>query len=71
MSVRSDAASDPYFATELFSGFLQALDYCEPTPTFASYPALLDTIGEALRAMGHKLLIALEPLDERPERSAD
>lgn len=47
MPVRSDAAADPYFSTELFSGFLQALDYCEPTPTFASYPALLDTIGEA------------------------
>ncbi len=36
-----------------------------------SHATKLDTIGEALRAMGHKLLIALEPLDERLERSAD
>ena len=47
MPVRADAADDPFFSTQLFSGFLQAMDYCIPTKTFPAYPALLDTVGEA------------------------
>ena len=47
MPVRSDAADDPFFSTQLFNGFLQAMDYCIPTKTFPAYPALLDTVGEA------------------------
>ena len=47
MPVRSDAADDPFFSSDLFSGFIEALDYCNSTPVFSAYPAFLDTIGEA------------------------
>ena len=47
MPVRSDAAEDPFFSSELFHGFLNAMDYCVPTETFPSYTELMDAIGEA------------------------
>lgn len=47
MPVRSDAAQDPFFSTELFNGFLDAMDYTVPPKTFPAYPALMDAIGEA------------------------
>ena len=43
MPVRSDAADDPFFSSDLFSGFIEALDYCNSTPVFSAYPAFLDT----------------------------
>ncbi|QQO10163.1 ABC transporter substrate-binding protein [Breznakiella homolactica] len=47
MPTRTDAASDPFFSSPLFSGFLEAMDYCVEMETFPAYPALLDAIGEA------------------------
>lgn len=47
MPTRTEASDDPYFSSVLFKGFLGALDYAVDPETFAQYPALLDTIGEA------------------------
>ena len=47
MPTRTEASDDPYFSSVLFKGFLEALDYAVDPETFAQYPALLDTIGEA------------------------
>ena len=47
MPTRTEASDDPYFRSVLFKGFLEALDYAVDPETFAQYPALLDTIGEA------------------------
>lgn len=47
MPTRLDAADDEFFKSELFSGFLAAMDYCVDMETFEAYPALMDLIGEA------------------------
>jgi ABC-type glycerol-3-phosphate transport system substrate-binding protein len=47
MPTRTDAANDPFFKSPLFSGFLEAMNYCVEQETFPAYPALCDTIGEA------------------------
>ena len=47
MPTRTEASSDPYFSSDLFSGFLEAMSYCIPSKTFPAYPILMDTIGEA------------------------
>ena len=47
MPVRTDAAGDPHFSTALFSGFLEAMDYCVALENFPEYTNMMDMIGEA------------------------
>ena len=47
MPVRTDAAEDPLFSSDLFKGFLAAMDYCAEPESFPAYTELLDLIGEA------------------------
>lgn len=47
MPVRLDAADDPFFSSDLFSGFLAALNYCVDYESFPEYTNMLDMVGEA------------------------
>lgn len=47
MPTRTEPAADPYFSSDLFSGFLSAMDYCVDLESFPEYTNMMDMIGEA------------------------
>lgn len=67
MPTRTEAAGDPFFSSELFSGFLAAMDYCVDLESFPEYTLLMDYIGEAYST----ILAGSATLDEAYDKLCD
>jgi len=64
MPTRLDAQGDPFFNSPLFSGFLEAFNYCAPMKSFPGYLALMDAVGESYSTV----LAGSATVDEAYER---